>query len=214
MVVFYKIFYVTALNYFLGALNCSWLVTSNVHYNVDFPNQSRLGKGTARGGMLHMPPVGVDSWSLTLVHGDRLAQSPTLITRHADSRMFCFLAAVPLLAARLADCMVMPHMVLMLVAAVAAVLAIAVSGLMSLAEVTPNPASQNWLAAAHSAVEVKTWAFKTAIVISANILVGNQQVQSILLLIAAGWIAYVHLRYVSVCVLLVILMLPKRLPHG
>lgn len=91
----------------------------------------------------------------------------------------------------------MPHLTLMVVSAVAALAVIAVSGLMSLAEVTPNPVSQNWLAAAHSEVEMKTWVFKTAIVIAANILVGHYQVQSIIILIAAGWIVYVHIRYVS-----------------
>jgi hypothetical protein len=91
----------------------------------------------------------------------------------------------------------MPHLTLMVVSAVAALGVIAVSGLMSLAEVTPNPVSQNWLAAAHSEVEMKTWVFKTAIVIAANILVGHYQVQSIIILIAAGWIVYVNIRYVS-----------------
>lgn len=40
MVVFYKIFYITAVNFLLGPLNCSWLQQSKVHNSVDFPTQS------------------------------------------------------------------------------------------------------------------------------------------------------------------------------
>jgi len=93
--------------------------------------------------------------------------------------------------------MAMPHFALEVVGAAGAVLVIATGGLMSLGEVTPNPVSRNWLATAHSEVEVKTWVFKTAIVLSANILTGSAQIQSIVILIAAGWIVYVHIRYVS-----------------
>lgn len=34
--VFYKVFYVTVLNYLLGPLCCSWLVPGSTHRNVDF----------------------------------------------------------------------------------------------------------------------------------------------------------------------------------
>lgn len=40
MVLFYKVFYLTVINYLLGPVNCSWLATSNVHYSVDFPTKS------------------------------------------------------------------------------------------------------------------------------------------------------------------------------
>lgn len=93
--------------------------------------------------------------------------------------------------------MAMPHLATLAISGVTAVVVIAVHGVLSLAEVTPNPISQNWLASAHSEVEVKTWVFKTAIVLSANILTGNNQVQAIIILLAAGWIVYVHIRYVS-----------------
>lgn len=93
--------------------------------------------------------------------------------------------------------MTMPHLAVIAISAVTALGVIAAHGILSLAEVTPNPLSQNWLAAAHSEVEMKTWAFKTLIVIAANILVGNVQAQSIIMLICSGWIVYVHIRYVS-----------------
>lgn len=91
----------------------------------------------------------------------------------------------------------MPHVALMAISGVTALAIVAAHGILSLAEVTPNPLSQNWLASAHSEVEVKTWVFKTAIVLAANILAGHLQVQSIIILIAAAWIVYIHIRYVS-----------------
>jgi hypothetical protein len=91
----------------------------------------------------------------------------------------------------------MPHMALMGISGVTALAVIAAHGILSIAEVTPNPLSQNWLASAHSEVEVKSWVFKTVIVLAVNILVGHLQVQSIIILVAAGWIVYVHIRYVS-----------------
>lgn len=107
------------------------------------------------------------------------------------------LRCAALLLSYAADCMAMPHLATMAIAGVTAVMVIAAHGVLSLAEVTPNPVSQNWLASAHSEVEVKTWVFKTLIVLAANILVGHNQVQSIIILIPAGWIVYVHIRYVS-----------------
>jgi hypothetical protein len=74
---------------------------------------------------------------------------------------------------------------------------IVISGLFALADVTPNPVSQNWLATAHSGVEVKTWVFKTLIVICANALTGFLKVHVTPILIFATWIAYVHVRWVS-----------------
>jgi hypothetical protein len=93
--------------------------------------------------------------------------------------------------------MAMPHLALEVVAAVGCIIVIAVAGLLALADVTPNPVSQNWLATAHSGVEVKSWLFKTAIVVAANVLAGFGQLQCMLIMIAAGWTAYVHVRYVS-----------------
>jgi hypothetical protein len=45
--VVFKVFYITVLNYLLGPANCSWLVNSKVHNNVDFPAKSTLGLGHA-----------------------------------------------------------------------------------------------------------------------------------------------------------------------
>jgi hypothetical protein len=91
----------------------------------------------------------------------------------------------------------MPHLVSMAVGGVGCILVVAVGGLMALGEVTPNPVSQNWLATAHSEVEVKAWLLKSAMVLCANMLAGYAEVQTVLVMIAAGWIAYVHVRYVS-----------------
>lgn len=96
-----------------------------------------------------------------------------------------------------ADCMAMPHLAVIAISGVTAIVFIAAHGILAIAELTPNPLSKKWLAVAHSEVELKTWVFKTAIVVAANVLVGNGQVQSIIILIAAGWIVYVHIRYVS-----------------
>lgn len=93
--------------------------------------------------------------------------------------------------------MAMPHLAVITISGATAVVFIAAHGILAIAELTPNPLSRKWLAVAHSEVELKTWVFKTAIVVAANILVGNGQVQSIIILIAAGWIVYVHIRYVS-----------------
>lgn len=84
----------------------------------------------------------------------------------------------------------------MVIAALGTMMVAAVSGIMSLGEVTPNPTSQNWLAAAHSNVEFKSWLFKTVLVVSANVLAGLPQLQCALVMVAAGWLAYTHVRWV------------------
>jgi hypothetical protein len=90
----------------------------------------------------------------------------------------------------------MPYLGTMVASAVFAVIFAAISGLFALADVTPNPVSQRWLAQADSSVEFKAWIFKTVIVLCANVLQGIHNVQSLLILIAAGWLAYTYLRWV------------------
>lgn len=96
-----------------------------------------------------------------------------------------------------AECLVMPHLAQLVIAAVFAVIYIAAGGLFALADVTPNPVSKNWLATAHSTVEVKAWALRTLIVLCASLLSGFYKVQTTPILIFAAWLAYVHIRWVS-----------------
>jgi hypothetical protein len=105
-----------------------------------------------------------------------------------------------LLPCSAAECRTLPHIAHITVASVFSVVFILVGGLFALADVTPNPVSQNWLATAHAGVEVKTWVFKTAIVLCANVLTGFLKLQVTPILIFATWIAYVHVRWVSVMV--------------
>jgi hypothetical protein len=100
-------------------------------------------------------------------------------------------------AAAAADCHTFPHIANLAVATVFSLVFIAVAGLFALADVTPNPVSQNWLATAHATVEFKTWVFKTAIVICANVFTGFLKLQVTPIMIFAAWIAYVHIRWVS-----------------
>jgi hypothetical protein len=106
-------------------------------------------------------------------------------------------AAAVAAAAAAAACHTFPHIANMSIAIVFSVVFIAVGGLFALADVTPNPASQNWLATAHATVEFKTWVFKTLIVIFANVLTGFLKLQITPIMIFAAWIAYVHIRWVS-----------------
>jgi hypothetical protein len=105
-----------------------------------------------------------------------------------------------LLPCSAAECRTLPHIAHLTVASVFSVVFILVGGLFALADVTPNPVSQNWLATAHAGVEVKTWVFKTAIVLCANVLTGFPKLQVTPILVFATWIAYVHVRWVSVMV--------------
>jgi lipopolysaccharide/colanic/teichoic acid biosynthesis glycosyltransferase len=100
-------------------------------------------------------------------------------------------------AAAAAECRTFPHIAHLTVAIVFSLVFIAVAGLFALADVTPNPVSQNWLATAHATVEFKTWVFKTMIVICANALNGFLKLQVTPIMIFTAWIAYVHIRWVS-----------------
>lgn len=102
-----------------------------------------------------------------------------------------------------AVCFSMPHITHGAVAAVMALLVIIMAGLISLGDATPNPVSQHWMCAAHSQVEQKAFLFKTVIVLSANLLSGHWQAQASIILVAAGWLAYVYVRWVSNTSLLV-----------
>ncbi|WIA17635.1 hypothetical protein OEZ85_014441 [Tetradesmus obliquus] len=93
------------------------------------------------------------------------------------------------------ECRHFPHIAQLTVACVFSFVFIAVAGLFALADVTPNPVSQNWLATAHAGVEVKTWVFKTLIVVCANALTGHWKGQVTPILIFATWIFYVHVRW-------------------
>ncbi|WIA37851.1 hypothetical protein OEZ86_014704 [Tetradesmus obliquus] len=93
------------------------------------------------------------------------------------------------------ECRHFPHIAHLTVACVFSLVFVAVAGLFALADVTPNPVSQNWLATAHAGVEVKTWVFKTLIVVCANALTGHWKGQVTPILIFATWIFYVHVRW-------------------
>jgi hypothetical protein len=91
----------------------------------------------------------------------------------------------------------MPQVIHMAVGGVFAAITILVGGLYALGDADYNPVSQVWLASSRSEVEVKAWFFKTVVVLGANLLMGHWQVQSIAILIACGWLAYVYVRWVS-----------------
>lgn len=201
--VVFKVFYITVLNFLLGTANCSWLAQDKVHYNFDFPSKSTPVRGSSLlsiGGACCWEEEGGQQQGMREVWQAQAAQQPGSKPAWQAAHALncnCNNAVVCWWLCRAADCMAMPHLATLAISGVTAVVVIAVHGILSLAEVTPNPVSQNWLASAHSEVEVKTWVFKTAIVLAANILAGNHQVQAIIILLAAGWIVYVHIRYVS-----------------
>lgn len=95
------------------------------------------------------------------------------------------------------NCMEMPYQAQLAVAAVFTLIYIAVGGLFALADTSPNPVSQRFMATAHSAVEVEAWAFKTLIVLCINLLSGFWKLQAVPILIFATWLAYVYVRWVS-----------------
>lgn len=95
------------------------------------------------------------------------------------------------------NCMEMPHLSQLAIAAAFSVTYIAVGGLFALADASPNPVSQRFMASAHSSVEVKAWAFKTIIVLCINLLSGFWKLQAVPILIFTTWMAYVYVRWVS-----------------
>jgi hypothetical protein len=91
----------------------------------------------------------------------------------------------------------MPAAIHVAVGAAIALLVAAAGALFAFADVTNDLKSRMWMANAHAAVELKGWALRTLIVLSSNLLIGNPQAQSLINLVAAGWLAYVYLRWVS-----------------
>ena len=94
-------------------------------------------------------------------------------------------------------CLEMPHVAQLTVSVIFAALHIAVGGLFALADVSPNPVSQRFMATAHSEVEVKAWGFKTLIVLCINLLSGFWKLQAVPIMIFAFWLAYIYVRWVS-----------------
>lgn len=66
MAVVFKVFYITVLNYLLGPLNCSWLVTAKVHYNVDFPTESEQQQAQADWCITEHAVVALSWWFVEL----------------------------------------------------------------------------------------------------------------------------------------------------
>jgi hypothetical protein len=84
----------------------------------------------------------------------------------------------------------------MVISSVTALLVFGMGFMVALADMSPNPASRRWLAQSHSGVEVKAFLLKTAMVLCANMFVGNWELLSGSVLIFTGWLPYVYLRWV------------------
>lgn len=95
------------------------------------------------------------------------------------------------------SCLEMPYVAQLTASAIFAVLHIMIGGLFALADVSPNPVSQRYVATAHSEVEVKAWGFKTLIVLCINLLSGYWKLQAVPIMIFAFWMAYTYVRWVS-----------------
>jgi hypothetical protein len=88
------------------------------------------------------------------------------------------------------------HLIQLAVCGALALVHMAIGGALALGDVTPNPVSRHALATAHSSTPVKAWALRTLIVLSANLLTGFWKLQGCMMLIAVGWLTYVHVRWV------------------